>query len=248
MVTSTRKHRTRASELEPAWHVIDAEGKTLGRLSSEIAVLLQGKHKPTYVSYLNRGDFVIVTNAEKVHTTGKKLDQKIYYRHSGYPGGLKERTLAQQLEKAPTQVIKKAVKGMLPKNKLGRRMLSRLKLYAGSDHPHEAQVNAQLKTKNAELPEEGAGAVAVTPPTVAEEAAPSQPARRSRPKPQAAETPDGDETATAERPKARRSRAKAETQETEGEPTATAAPPRARRSRAKAAPGDADQGEPAEEA
>ncbi len=142
MATKERFHQTRAGDLKPSWHVIDAEGKTLGRLSSEVAVLLQGKHKPEYVPYLNTGDFVVVINAEKVRVTGKKLEQKMYYRHSGYPGGLKERTLADVLERTPTRVIEHAVKGMLPKNSIGRRMLSRLKLYVGDEHPHEAQVRA----------------------------------------------------------------------------------------------------------
>lgn len=135
--------RTKVLESRPAWHVMDAEGKTLGRISSEIAVILQGKHKPSYVSYRNTGDYVIVVNAEKVRVTGKKLDQKMYHRHSGYPGGLKSQTLSRLLEKTPTRALKQAVKGMLPKNKLGRRMLSRLKLYAGPEHPHQAQVNAR---------------------------------------------------------------------------------------------------------
>ena len=154
MADLTKPHQTRASDLSPAWHVIDAQGKTLGRLSSEIAVLLQGKHKPSFVNYLNTGDFVVVVNAEKVHVTGKKLDQKIYYRHSGYPGGLKQQTLSELLQKAPTRVIRKAVKGMLPKNTLGRRMLSRLKLYAGDSHPHAAQVNARPKVARVEAPPE----------------------------------------------------------------------------------------------
>lgn len=147
MATSTKPYQVRASDLKPAWHLIDAEGKTLGRLSSEIAVLLQGKHKPIYVPYLNTGDYVIVVNAEKVRVTGKKLDQKVYYRHSGYPGGLKEQTLSRLMERTPTRAIKYAVKGMLPKNSMGRRMLSRLKLYAGNIHPHEAQVNAGQKAE-----------------------------------------------------------------------------------------------------
>lgn len=133
-------NRTRASDLNPVWHVKDAQGQTLGRLASEIAVLLQGKHRPIWVSHMNTGDYVVVINAEKVRTTGRKLQQKKYYRHSGYHGGLKERTLAQMLDKTPTRVIRQAVKGMLPKNTVGRRMLSRLKLYAGGDHPHRAQV------------------------------------------------------------------------------------------------------------
>ena len=146
MTTSAKPYQTRASELNPAWHVIDADGKTLGRLSSEIAVLLQGKHKPIYVPYLNTGDYVIVINAEKIRVTGKKLEQKMYYRHSGYHGGLKEETLTQVLKKKPTRVLQHSVKGMLPKNAMGRRMLSRLKLYVGDKHPHEAQVKASQQT------------------------------------------------------------------------------------------------------
>ena len=149
MATSTKPYQTRASELKPDWHVIDAEGRTLGRLCTEIAVLLMGKHKPIYVPYLNTGDFVIVVNAEKIHVTGNKLEQKVYYRHSGYHGGLKEETLGKMLAKTPTRVIKKAVKGMLPKNTLGRHMLSRLKVYAGGEHPHEAQVNAGARASGA---------------------------------------------------------------------------------------------------
>ena len=145
MATSTRPHITKASDLKPLWCVLDAEGKTLGRLSSQIAGLLQGKHKPEYVRHLNTGDYVVVVNASKVHVTGKKLDQKIYYRHSGYHGGLREQTLSQMLDKTPTRVIKHAVKGMLPKNALGRRMLSRLKLYAGEEHPHDAQIRGSFK-------------------------------------------------------------------------------------------------------
>ena len=142
-------NRTRASDLEPEWHVRDADGQTLGRLASEIAVLLQGKHRPIWVSHMNTGDYVVVVNAEKVRTTGNKLEQKKYYRHSGYHGGLKERTLAQMLDKTPTRVLRQAVKGMLPKNTVGRRMLSRLKLYAGAEHPHGAQVEATRRAQAA---------------------------------------------------------------------------------------------------
>ena len=145
MAATTKHYQTRASELEPHWHVMDAEGKTLGRFSTEVATLLQGKHKSIYVRHLNTGDFVVVINAEKVRVTGNKLKQKIYYHHSGYHGGLKEETLERVLQKSPTRVIKQAVKGMLPKNALGRRMLSRLKLYAGDSHPHEAQVTASQR-------------------------------------------------------------------------------------------------------
>lgn len=153
MATTLKLHQTRVGDLNPEWHVIDAEGKTLGRLSSEIAVLLQGKHKPEYVPYLNTGDFVVVVNAEKVRVTGKKLQQKMYYSHSGYPGGLRERTLEEVLDRTPTRVIEHAVKGMLPKNAMGRRMMSRLKLYAGSEHPHEAQTRAQPKEPSDEVQE-----------------------------------------------------------------------------------------------
>ena len=149
MTTNAKPYRTRASDLNPEWHVIDADGKTLGRLSSEIAVVLQGKHKPMYVPYLNTGDYVVVINAKKVRVTGKKLEQKMYYRHSGYPGGIKARNLSTMMEKAPTDAIKHAVKGMLPKSGLGRRMLSRLKLYAGDTHPHESQVTATEKARAA---------------------------------------------------------------------------------------------------
>jgi large subunit ribosomal protein L13 len=119
--------------------VVDAQGKTLGRLASEIAKILRGKHKPIYVPHLDCGDYVIVVNAEKVRVTGKKLDQKFYYRHSGYPGGLKSINLRDQLQKHPTRVLEAAVRGMLPKNRLGRAMIKKLKIYVGGLHPHQAQ-------------------------------------------------------------------------------------------------------------
>jgi len=134
-----RTHSTKPSEIERQWYVVDAEGQTLGRLASEIAKILKGKHKPIYSPHLDTGDYVVVINAEKIHVTGRKMDQKIYYRHSGYPGGLKEVTLREQLEKHPTRVIRSAVKGMLPHNPLGRSMLRKLKVYAGDVHPHQAQ-------------------------------------------------------------------------------------------------------------
>ena len=141
MAIKQKMEQPSKNELKPDWHVVDADGKTLGRISSEIAILLQGKHKPGYVPYLNTGDYVVVVNAEKIHVTGKKIEQKKYYRHSGYHGGLKETNLQQMLDKHPDRVIKQSVKGMLPKNVPGRRMLGRLKVYEGSDHPHQAQVN-----------------------------------------------------------------------------------------------------------
>ena len=140
MATANKPYQTKTAELKPEWHVVDAAEKTLGRLSSEIAVLLQGKHKPIYVPHLNTGDYVIVLNADKIRVTGNKMEQKMYYRHSGYHGGLTERTLAEMLDKTPTRVITQAVKGMLPKNALGRHMLARMKVYAGPDHPHQAQL------------------------------------------------------------------------------------------------------------
>ncbi len=133
------------NELEKRWYVVDADGKTLGRLSTLIADTIRGKTKPTYTPHVDTGDFVIVVNAEKIAVTGKKLDKKMYYRHSGYPGGLKERTLRQQLDKRPTDVIRLAVKGMLPKNKLASAQLTKLKIYAGPDHPHEAQAPMPLE-------------------------------------------------------------------------------------------------------
>ncbi len=145
MVTRIKPHTTRPADIKPLWHVIDAEGQTLGRLCTRIAGLLQGKHRPIYVPHLNTGDFVVVLNAGKVRVTGNKLTQKVYYRHSGYHGGLKEQTLAELLDRSPTEAVRHAVKGMLPKNTVGRRMLRRLKLYPGADHPHEAQVKATEK-------------------------------------------------------------------------------------------------------
>lgn len=126
-------------EIEKKWWLINAEGKILGRLATEIAILLRGKRKPQYIDFMDSGDFVIVINAEKIKVTGKKTEQKKYYSHSGYPGGLKEKTLKELLEKKPEDVIRKAVWGMIPKNKLGRAVYKKLKVYRGPDHPHQAQ-------------------------------------------------------------------------------------------------------------
>ena len=126
-------------EVTRHWYLVDAEGQTLGRLATRIADTLRGKLKPQYTPHTDTGDFVIVVNAEKIQVTGNKLDQKMYHRHSGYPGGLRSRTLREQLERRPTEVIRKAVKGMLPKNKLAAAQLTKLKVYAGPEHPHEAQ-------------------------------------------------------------------------------------------------------------
>ena len=127
------------STVERKWYVVDAEGKTLGRLASEVANVLRGKNKPTYTPHIDTGDYVIVVNAEKIQVTGKKLDQKIYYHHSEYVGGMKEATLKEMMQKKPEFVITHAVKGMLPKGPLGRQMLTKLHVYAGPDHKHEAQ-------------------------------------------------------------------------------------------------------------
>ena len=132
-------------EIERHWYVVDAEGKTLGRLATRIADTLRGKGKPQYTPHVDTGDFVIVVNAEKIGVTGNKLDQKQYYRHSGYPGGLRSRSLREQLERRPTEVLRKAVKGMLPKNRLAAKQLTKLKIYAGPEHPHEAQAPKPLE-------------------------------------------------------------------------------------------------------
>ncbi|NLJ90077.1 MAG: 50S ribosomal protein L13 [Clostridiales bacterium] len=132
-------------KVERKWYVVDATDHTLGRLASEIASVLRGKHKPIYTPHVDTGDYVIVVNADKIQVTGKKLDQKIYYKHSLYIGGMKEQTLREKLEKKPTDVISLAVKGMLPKGPLGRQMLKKLFVYAGPDHKHEAQKPEELK-------------------------------------------------------------------------------------------------------
>ncbi len=126
-------------EVARQWYVVDAQGQTLGRLATRVATVLRGKHKPVYTPHVDCGDYVIVVNADKINVTGQKLDQKIYYRHSGYPGGIKQVTLRRRLLTHPERVIESAVRGMLPKNRLGRKMFRKLKVYAGPDHPHEAQ-------------------------------------------------------------------------------------------------------------
>ncbi|MEO2066407.1 MAG: 50S ribosomal protein L13 [Desulfurobacteriaceae bacterium] len=129
----------RKEDVQRDWYLVDATGKTLGRLASEIAKILMGKHKPTYTPHVDGGDFVVVVNAEKIFVTGKKLDKKIYYKHTLYPGGLKETPLRKMLQEKPEEVIRLAVRGMLPKNKLRDRRMKRLKVYAGPEHPHKAQ-------------------------------------------------------------------------------------------------------------
>ncbi len=140
-----KTYAVKASDIERRWWLVDASGETLGRLATRIATLLEGKHKPTYSPHIDTGDHVVVVNAARVRVTGNKLEQKIYYRHSNYPGGLKEESLSRLLERRPELVIERAVKGMLPQNRLGRAMFKKLKVYAGPDHPHAAQQPAPLE-------------------------------------------------------------------------------------------------------
>jgi large subunit ribosomal protein L13 len=141
-VKNIRMYKTyvaKPGEVERVWYVVDAADRTLGRLATRIATVLRGKHKPQYTPHEDVGDFVIVVNAEKIKVTGNKLDQKKYYWHTGYPGGIRERTLRRQLELHPKRVIEHAVKGMLPRGPLGRRQLKKMKVYSGPEHPHEGQ-------------------------------------------------------------------------------------------------------------
>jgi large subunit ribosomal protein L13 len=140
-----KTYNPKPGEIQRDWLIVDAEGKTLGRLATQIAERLRGKNKPQFAPHVDIGDFVVVVNAEKIAVTGKKLEQKIYYRHSGYPGGLRQRTLKEQLNRQPTEVLRKAVKGMLPRNRLGRQQLTKLKIYAGPEHPHDAQAPTPLE-------------------------------------------------------------------------------------------------------
>jgi large subunit ribosomal protein L13 len=139
---ATPEHRQRD------WYVVDADGRTLGRLATQIADALRGKRKPEYTPHCDTGDFVIVVNAARIRVTGKKLDDKLYHRHSGYPGGLHTRSLGQMLERRPEEVIRRAVKGMLPRNRLARRQLRKLKIYAGPEHPHRAQQPRDLEVED----------------------------------------------------------------------------------------------------
>jgi len=180
MTTRIKHYNPGASDLVADWHVLDASGEVLGRFATKVAWLLMGKHKPGYIPHLLSGDFVVVTNASSVRVTGDKIEQKVYVRHSQYPGNRREIPLGRMMETHPTRVIEHAVKGMLPKNKLGHRMLSRLKVYAGTEHPHEAQVTGaeRMRARLAERAE------APPPEVPAEEAppeeAPARPVRRPR--------------------------------------------------------------------
>ena len=140
-----KTYSLKAGEIDKAWQVIDADGQTLGRLATQVATLLMGKHKATYSPHLDMGDFVVVVNASRIKVTGNKLEDKLYYRHTGYVGGLKETPLGEMLAKHPERVLEKAVKGMLPRNRVARHMLRHLKVYGGPVHPHEAQVTGSQK-------------------------------------------------------------------------------------------------------
>jgi large subunit ribosomal protein L13 len=139
-----KTYQAKKEEVDHQWYLVNAEGKILGRLATELAKILRGKNKPIFSPHVDTGDFVVVVNAEKVALTGKKLKDKIYYHHSGYPGGIKSITAEKLLAKKPTEVLRIAVKGMLPKNSLGRQMLQKLKIYSGPEHPHEAQKPVSL--------------------------------------------------------------------------------------------------------
>jgi len=146
-----KTYSPKLAEIERQWYVVDADGLTLGRLSSNVASILRGKHKPTFTPHADTGDFVIVVNAEKVALTGRKEDQKVYYRHTGRPGSLRSETVRERRTRRPSKIIEDAVWGMLPKNKLGRHLLGKLKVYAGPDHPHQAQKPEPLELADAKL-------------------------------------------------------------------------------------------------
>ena len=134
-----RTYSAKPGEVQRGWHLVDAEGVVLGRMASRIARILQGKHRPVYTPHVDTGEFVVVTNAEKVHVTGRKLDQKVYRRYTGWAGGLRETPMRDMLEKKPEEVIRLAVRRMMPKTKLGKKMMTKLKVYAGGEHPHTGQ-------------------------------------------------------------------------------------------------------------
>lgn len=149
VTTMIKTYSPRAAEIERRWYVVDADGETLGRLASRIAQVLAGKHKPTYATHLDTGDHVIVLNAARISVSRDKRETKIYARHSGYPGGFRQETLGELMARRPEEVIRRSVKGMLPRNKLGAQRLRKLKIYAGGDHPHEAQRPEPLPTAGA---------------------------------------------------------------------------------------------------
>jgi large subunit ribosomal protein L13 len=202
-----KTYTTKPSHVESRWHVFDATDKILGRLATEVSVMLQGKHKPIYARHILTGDYVIVVNAARIKVTGKKLEQKLYRRHSDYPGGLREKTLAKLQESHPDRVIRLAVRGMLPKTILGRQMLRRLKIYAGESHPHGAQIkdwaSAEIQALPAELerPVQAEVQENEQPVEVLVEAAAQDDAEASeRPVEVLAEAPAQDDAEASERP------------------------------------------------
>jgi len=226
MVTKLKQYNPKAFEIVNDWKVVDADGQVLGRLASQVAMYLMGKHKPTYVPHMLTGDFVVVLNASKIKVTGLKAEQKIYKRYSQYPGTLKEIPYARMQERQPTRIIELAVKGMLPKNKLGRQMMTRLKIYAGAEHPHEAQIlgsdrreereaaaeakaEAAVKAapkpaaKKASAPKAEAAAVATEVAETAEAATKKAPAKKT-----AAKKPAAKKTTAAKKPAAKKPAAK----------------------------------------
>ncbi len=208
-MANVRTYSPKQSEIERGWRVIDAEGETLGRLATRIATILRGKDKPTYTTHMSVGDNVIVINAEKVRVTGQKEQNKIYYRHSQYPGGLRKVTLSTMREKHPDRIIQSAVKGMIPHNRLGRQIMRHLHIYAGPEHPHEAQMRAGMgaagRRKQAELetqaqqPAVTSGVVApVVPQSRRRRRATAQAADEAPPETIATETQDTEEDAPTE--------------------------------------------------
>jgi large subunit ribosomal protein L13 len=147
--TPTSTYSPKASEIERAWHVVDAEGLVLGRMATEVARILRGKHKPTFAPHLDTGDHVVIINAEKVVLTGAKRENKMVYRHSGYPGGIKAASYGDLLDRKPAEAVRKTIAGMLPRNRLGNQMITKLKVYAGPSHPHEAQNPQPLAIEDA---------------------------------------------------------------------------------------------------
>ena len=214
MITHVRTYSPRKADLNPSWRVIDAEGKTLGRLATEIATVLRGKDKPTFTRHMAVGDFVVVVNASKIRVSGQKQSQKIYYHHTQYPGGLREVPYRTMSERFPDRVIRLAVRGMLPHNRLGRQLLRRLKVYPGAEHPHEAQVRAGQGKRT-----QAAAAARVQAEAAAEAPAPAA-ARRRRRSSQAAEGPEVEETP---QPRRRRARARGAEEAAQPEDAAQAA-------------------------
>ena len=236
MVTHTRTYSPKAADLNPSWRVIDAEGRTLGRLATEIATILRGKDKPTFTRHMAVGDFVIVINASKIRVSGQKRNQKIYYHHTQYPGGLREVPYRVMSERFPDRVIRLAVRGMLPHNRLGRQLMRRMKIYPGPEHPHEAQVRAgqgkhtpavaeaptpapTRRRQRASQPEEAAASA--TPSGQAarrrNDAPPAEPTEAPAAPESPTPTQDEAETPQATRPRRQRSRPQAAAEATRSE-------------------------------